>query len=140
MFTKFIKRPVLAIILSLVIVFLGGLAIKTLPTSQFPSIAPPMVMITCAYPGANAKTLAESVIIPIEQSINGVWGMKYMTSDATSAGEVAITIVFNLGTNPDEALVQISNRVEQIRNRLPVLVQREGVIITPIMPLSLIHI
>lgn len=140
MFTKFIKRPVLAIILSLVIVFLGGLAIKTLPTSQFPSIAPPMVMITCAYPGANAKTLAESVIIPIEQSINGVWGMKYMTSDATSAGEVAITIVFNLGTNPDEALVQISNRVEQIRNRLPVLVQREGVIITPIMPSMLMYV
>lgn len=140
MFTKFIKRPVLAIILSLVIVFLGGLAIKTLPTSQFPSIAPPMVMITCAYPGANAKTLAESVIIPIEQSINGVWGMKYMTSDATSAGEVAITIVFNLGTNPDEALVQISNRVEQIRNRLPVLVQREGVIITPVMPSMLMYV
>lgn len=140
MFTKFIKRPVLAIILSLVMVFLGGLAIKTLPTSQFPSIAPPMVMITCAYPGANAKTLAESVIIPIEQSINGVWGMKYMTSDATSAGEVAITIVFNLGTNPDEALVQISNRVEQIRNRLPELVQREGVIITPIMPSMLMYV
>lgn len=140
MFTKFIKRPVLAIILSLVIVFLGGLAIKTMPTSQFPSIAPPMVMITCAYPGANAKTLAESVIIPIEQSINGVWGMKYMTSDATSAGEVAITIVFNLGTNPDEALVQISNRVEQIRNRLPELVQREGVIITPIMPSMLMYV
>lgn len=140
MFTKFIKRPVLAIILSLVIVFLGVLAIKTLPTSQFPSIAPPMVMITCAYPGANAKTLAESVIIPIEQSINGVWGMKYMTSDATSAGEVAITIVFNLGTNPDEALVQISNRVEQIRNRLPELVQREGVIITPIMPSMLMYV
>lgn len=140
MFTKFIKRPVLAIILSLVIIFLGGLAIKTLPTSQFPSIAPPMVMITCAYPGANAKTLAESVIIPIEQSINGVWGMKYMTSDATSAGEVAITIVFNLGTNPDEALVQISNRVEQIRNRLPELVQREGVIITPIMPSMLMYV
>ncbi|MBL7711101.1 MAG: efflux RND transporter permease subunit [Chitinophagaceae bacterium] len=140
MFTKFIKRPVLAIILSLVIVFMGTLAIKTMPTSQFPSIAPPMVMITCAYPGANAKTLAESVIIPIEQSINGVWGMKYMTSDATSAGEVAITVVFNLGTNPDEALVQISNRVEQIRNRLPDLVQREGVIITPIMPSMLMYV
>lgn len=140
MFSKFIKRPVLAIVLSLVIVFMGLLAIKTLPTSQFPSIAPPMVMITCAYPGANAKTLAESVIIPIEQSINGVWGMKYMTSDATSAGEVAITIVFNLGTDPDQALVQISNRVEQIRNRLPVLVQREGVIITPIMPSMLMYV
>lgn len=140
MFTKFIKRPVLAIVLSLVIIFMGVLAIKTLPTSQFPSIAPPMVMITCAYPGANAKTLAESVIIPLEQAVNGAWGMKYMTSDATSAGEVAITVVFNLGTDPNQALVQISNRVEQIRNRLPVLVQREGVIITPIMPSMLMYV
>jgi len=119
---------------------MGVLAIKTLPTSQFPSIAPPMVMITCAYPGANAKTLAESVIIPLEQAVNGAWGMKYMTSDATSAGEVAITVVFNLGTDPNQALVQISNRVEQIRNRLPVLVQREGVIITPIMPSMLMYV
>lgn len=140
MFSIFLKRPVLAIVLSLTLVFAGFLAIKTLPTSQFPSVAPPMVMITCDYPGANAKTLSESVIIPIEQAVNGVWGMKYMTSDATSAGEVAITVVFNLGTDPDQALVQISNRVEQIRNRLPELVQREGVIITPIMPSMLMYV
>jgi HAE1 family hydrophobic/amphiphilic exporter-1 len=140
MFSIFIKRPVLAIVLSLVIIFMGVLAIKTLPTSQFPSIAPPMVMVSASYPGASAKTLAESVIIPLEQSINGAWGMKYMTSDATSAGEANIQIVFNLGTDPDQALVQVSNRVQQVLNKLPDLVQREGVIITPIMPSMLMYV
>ncbi len=140
MFTKFIKRPVLAIVLSLVIIFMGILAIKTLPTSQFPSIAPPMVMVSASFPGASAKSLTESVLIPLEQSINGAWGMKYMTSDATSAGECNIQVVFNLGTDPDQALVQISNRVQQVLNRLPTLVQREGVIITPIMPSMLMYV
>lgn len=140
MFSKFIKRPVLAIVLSLVIIFLGVLAVKTLPTSQFPEIAPPMVMVSASYPGASAKTLTESVIIPLEQAINGAWGMRYMTSDATSAGECNIQVVFEPGTDPNQALVQISNRVEQVRNRLPDLVQREGVIITPIMPSMLMYV
>ncbi len=87
MFKKFLKRPVLALVLSIVIIFMGVLSIKTLPTSQFPEIAPPMVMVSASYPGASAKTLTESVIIPLEQAINGAWGMRYMTSDATSAGE-----------------------------------------------------
>lgn len=140
MFSKFIKRPVLAIVLSLVIVFMGVLSIKTLPTSQFPEIAPPMVMVSASYPGASAKSLAESVIIPLEQSINGAWGMRYMTSDATSAGEANIQIVFNLGTDPSQALVQVSNRVQQVLNKLPPLVQREGVVITPIMPSMLMYV
>lgn len=140
MFNKFLKRPVLAITLSIVIVFMGVLAIETLPTSQFPAIAPPMVMVSASYPGASAKTLTESVIIPLEQAINGAWGMRYMTSDATSAGEANIQVLFNLGTDPNAALVQVSNRVEQVRNRLPILVQREGVIITPIMPSMLMYV
>ncbi|MCC6600794.1 MAG: efflux RND transporter permease subunit [Crocinitomicaceae bacterium] len=140
MFSNFIKRPVLAIVLSIVIIFTGLLSIKTLPTSQFPSIAPPMVMVSASYPGASAKSLTESVIIPLEQSINGAWGMRYMTSDATSAGEANIQIVFNLGTDPDEALVQVSNRVQQVTNRLPTLVQREGVIITPVVPSMLMYV
>jgi HAE1 family hydrophobic/amphiphilic exporter-1 len=119
---------------------MGIISIKTLPTSQFPSIAPPMVMVSASYPGASAKSLMESVIIPLEQSINGAWGMKYMTSDATSAGEANIQVVFNLGTDPDQALVQISNRVQQVTNRLPTLVQREGVVITPIMPSMLMYV
>lgn len=140
MFNKFIKRPVLAIVLSLVIIFMGVLAIKTLPTSQFPEIAPPVVMVSASYPGASAKTLAESVIIPLEQAINGAWGMRYMTSDATSAGEANVQVIFEPGTDINQALVQVSNRVEQVRNRLPPLVQREGVIITPVIPSMLMYV
>ncbi len=140
MFNKFIHRPVLAIVISLVILFLGGLAIETLPTSQFPEVAPPMVMVSASYPGASAKSLAESVIIPLEQAINGAWGMRYMTSDATSAGEANIQVIFNPGTDINQALVQVSNRVEQVRNRLPILVQREGVIITPVIPSMLMYV
>ncbi|CAG5080562.1 efflux RND transporter permease subunit [Parvicella tangerina] len=140
MFSKFLKRPVLAIVLSVVIIFMGVLSIKTLPTSQFPQIAPPVVMVSASYPGASAKTLTESVIIPLEQAINGAWGMRYMASDATSAGECNIRIVFEPGTDINQCLVQISNRVEQVRNKLPELVQREGVIITPIIPSMLMYI
>lgn len=140
MFSKFIQRPVLAIVISLVILFLGGLAIKTLPTSQFPEVAPPVVMVSASYPGASAKSLAESVIIPLEQSINGAWGMRYMTSDATSAGEANIQVIFEPGTDINQALVQVSNRVQQVTNRLPILVQREGVIITPVIPSMLMYV
>src|SRR6478752_3088434 len=140
MFNVFLKRPVLAIVFSLVIIFMGIMAINTLPTSQFPSIAPPMVMVSASYPGASAKTLTESVIIPLEQAINGAWGMRYMTSDATSAGEANIQVVFNPGTDINQALVQVSNRVQQVTNRLPILVQREGVIITPVIPSMLMYI
>lgn len=140
MFSKFIQRPVLAIVISLVILFIGTLAIKTLPTSQFPEVAPPVVMVSASYPGASAKSLTESVIIPLEQSINGAWGMRYMSSDATSAGEANIQVVFNPGTDINEALVQVSNRVQQVTNRLPTLVQREGVVITPVIPSMLMYI
>src|ERR1043166_7704123 len=140
MFSLFIKRPVLAIVLSLVIIFMGALAINLLPTSQFPEVAPPVVMVSASYPGASAKSLAESVIIPLEQAINGAWGMRYMTSDATSAGEANIQVVFNPGTDINQALVQVSNRVQQVTNRLPILVQREGVIITPVIPSMLMYV
>jgi len=140
MFNKFIQRPVLSIVISLVILFLGGLAINNLPTSQFPEVAPPVVMVSASYPGASAKSLAESVIIPLEQSINGAWGMRYMTSDATSAGEANIQVVFNPGTDINQALVQVSNRVQQVTNRLPILVQREGVVITPVIPSMLMYV
>jgi HAE1 family hydrophobic/amphiphilic exporter-1 len=140
MFSKFIQRPVLAIVISLVILFVGVLAIKTLPTSQFPEVAPPVVMVSASYPGASAKSLAESVIIPLEQSINGAWGMRYMTSDATSAGEANIQVVFEPGTDINQALVQVSNRLQQVTNRLPILVQREGVVITPVIPSMLMYV
>ena len=140
MFSKFIRRPVFAIVISIVIVFMGVLAINTLPTSQFPEISPPMVMVAVAYPGASAKVLTESVLIPLEQAVNGVPGMKYMTSDAVSAGEANIQIVFNLGTDPDQAVVNVNTRVAQVVNRLPVLVQREGIIVNRVVPNMLMYV
>ncbi|AII53496.1 efflux RND transporter permease subunit [Hymenobacter sp. APR13] len=140
MFSKFIRRPVFAIVISVVIMFLGILAINTLPTSQFPEISPPMVMVSTAYPGASAKVLTESVLIPLEQAINGVPGMKYMTSDAVSAGEANIQIVFNLGTDPEQAVVNVNTRIAQVLNRLPVLVQREGVVVNRVVPNMLMYV
>lgn len=140
MFSIFIHRPVLAISLSLVILFMGFLAIETLPISQFPNISPPMVIVRASFPGASAKVLTESVLIPMEQAVNGVPGMKYMTSDATSAGEANIQIVFNLGTDPDQAVVNVNTRIAQVINRLPVLVQREGIIVNRIQPNMLMYV
>lgn len=140
MFSKFIHRPVLAISISLVIIFMGILSMTNLPKSQFPSIAPPMVLVSVAYPGASADVLVNSVLIPMEKSINGVPGMRYMTSDATSAGEATIQVVFNLDTDPDIAVVNVKNRIEQITNRLPPLVQREGIIVNRIQPNMLMYV
>jgi HAE1 family hydrophobic/amphiphilic exporter-1 len=140
MFNKFIQRPVLAIVLSLVIIFMGILAINTLPVSQFPSIAPPMVVVEVAYPGASADVLVNSVLIPMEKAINGTPGMKYMTSDATSAGEATIQVVFDLGTDPNQAVVNVKNRIEQVTNRLPELVQREGLVVSYTSPNMLMYV
>ncbi|MCB0820361.1 MAG: efflux RND transporter permease subunit, partial [Bacteroidetes bacterium] len=140
MFSKFIKRPVLAISISLAIVFLGILAMNTRPISQFPSIAPPRVNIFIAFPGASAKILVESTLIPLERAINGVQGMQYITSDATSAGEATIQIIFEPGTDPNAAVVNVKTRVDAIMNNLPPLVQREGIIITPIQPSMLMYV
>lgn len=140
MFSKFIKRPVLAISLSLSILFLGFLAIYTRPVSQFPEIAPPRVNIFIAYPGASADVLVNSTLVPLERAINGVQGMQYIISDATSAGEATVQIVFEPGTDPNDAVVNIKTRVDQIMNNLPPLVQREGVVITPIQPSMLMYV
>jgi HAE1 family hydrophobic/amphiphilic exporter-1 len=130
MFNKFIQRPVLSIVISLIIVFLGVLAITHLPVTQFPSISPPKVNITAEYPGANGELLIKSVVIPLERAINGVPGMKYMASDAGNDGEATIQVVFNLGTDPNQASVNIQNRVASVVNKLPPLVVREGVKVT----------
>lgn len=140
MINTFIHRPVLSIVISVLIIFMGILAINTLPTSQFPSIAPPQVNVFIAYPGASADVLVNSVLIPLEKSINGTPGMKYMTSDATSAGEATIQVVFDLGTDPSQAVVNVKNRIEQVTNRLPELVQREGIIVTPMQPNMLMYV
>jgi HAE1 family hydrophobic/amphiphilic exporter-1 len=140
MFSKFIQRPVLAISISIAIVFLGILAINTRPISQFPDIAPPRVNIFIAYPGSSAQVLVESTLIPLERAINGVQGMQYITSDATSAGEATVQIVFEPGTDPNAAVVNVKTRVDAIMNNLPPLVQREGIIITPIQPSMLMYV
>ncbi len=140
MFSNFIQRPVFAILISFAIVFVGLLAMRNLPTSQFPEISPPMVIVRASYPGASAEVLTESVLIPLEQAVNGVPGMKYMTSDATSAGESNIQIVFDLGTDPDQAVVNVNTRIAQVLNRLPLLVQREGVIVNRVIPSMLMYV
>lgn len=140
MFSKFIQRPVLAIAISLAIIFLGILAINTRPVSQFPEIAPPRVNIFIAFPGSSAEVLVNSTLIPLERAINGVQGMQYIISDATSAGEATIQIVFEPGTDPNAAVVNVKTRVDQVMNNLPPLVQREGVIITPIQPSMLMYV
>ena len=134
MFKKFIKRPVLAIVISVMIVFTGLLAIKQLPISQFPEIAPTTVNIFIAYPGASADVLVNSTLIPLETAINGVQGMRYLASDATSAGEGTLRVIFEPGTDPNTAVVMVKTRVDQVMPNLPELVQKEGVVITPVQP------
>ncbi|MCD8541054.1 MAG: efflux RND transporter permease subunit, partial [Leadbetterella sp.] len=140
MFSKIIHRPVLSIVLSVIIVFVGMLAIKQLPVSQFPQIAPTTISVTLAYPGASADVLVKSSLITLENAINGVPGMRYMATDATSAGEATINVIFEPGTNPNEAMVLVKNRVDQVMTMLPKLVQNEGVIVMPIQPSMLMYV
>lgn len=140
MFKQFIKRPVLAIVISVIIIFIGGLAIKQLPISQFPQIAPTTVNIFIAYPGASAEVLVNSTLIPLETAINGVQDMRYIASDATSAGEATVRVIFEPGVDPNEAVVRVKTRVDQVMPLLPELVQREGVIITPVQPSMLMYV
>lgn len=140
MFSSFIRRPVFAIVISVMIVFVGVLAIKTLPISQFPDIAPTTVNIFIAYPGASADVLVKSTLITLEQAINGVQDMRYIATDATSAGEATLRIIFEPGTDPNDAVIRVKTRVDQVMPLLPELVQREGVIITPIQPSMLMYV
>jgi HAE1 family hydrophobic/amphiphilic exporter-1 len=130
MFNKFIQRPVLSIVISLIILFLGFLALVQLPITQFPSISPPKVNIVAEYPGANGELMIKSVVIPLERAINGIPGMKYISSDAGNDGEASIQVVFELGTDPNIASVNVQNRVAAVVNKLPPIVVREGVKIT----------
>lgn len=140
MFSRFIHRPVFAIVLSVIMIFVGGLAIKKLPISQFPEIAPTTVNIFIAYPGSSADVLVNSTLITLETAINGVEGMRYIATDATSAGEATLRIIFEPGTDPNDAVIRVKTRVDQVMPLLPELVQREGVIITPIQPSMLMYV
>ena len=140
MFKKFIRRPVLAIVVSLVIVFIGVLSLINLPITQYPSISPPKVNVIANYPGANNELLIKSVVIPLEQVLNGVPGMKYIESNAGNDGEGEINIVFKLGTDPNVDAINVQNRVSAAINKLPPAVVREGVKISREEPNILMYI
>ncbi|MCA9416597.1 MAG: efflux RND transporter permease subunit, partial [Candidatus Omnitrophica bacterium] len=123
----FIHRPVFAGVISIIIVILGGIAMIVLPIARYPQIAPPTIQVSTLYPGANAETVANTVATPLEQEINGVEGMLYMSSTSSNDGSLNITITFEVGTNLDMANVLVQNRVSLAENRLPEEVKRQGV-------------
>ncbi|MDU0372830.1 efflux RND transporter permease subunit [Hymenobacter endophyticus] len=127
MLALFIRRPVLSLVISLFITFLGGLALFSLPITQFPDIVPPSVTVTARYTGANAEVCAKAVATPLERAINGVPGMTYMSSVSSNSGLTVITVFFQVGTDPDLAAVNVQNRVQTIIDELPEEVIRAGV-------------
>ena len=122
----FIERPVLASVISIVIVIGGLIGLATLPVEQYPDIAPPTVMVHASYPGASAETIQKSVIVPLEQAINGVEDMTYMTSSA-ALGSASVTVYFRQGTDPDMAAVNVQNKVSRATGQLPSEVTQIGV-------------
>ena len=123
----FIERPVLASVISIVIVIAGLIGLATLPVEQYPDIAPPTVMVRASYPGASAETIQKSVIVPLEEAINGVEDMIYITSDASNAGSASITVYFKQGTDADMATVNVQNRIATATGSLPAEVTKIGV-------------
>jgi len=130
----FIDRPIFASVLAIIIVILGGVSYLRLPVAQYPEIAPPIINITGAYPGAAAETVAETVVAPIEQQVNGVEGMLYMSSNSTADGRFSISVTFDIGINLDIAQVQVQNRVATAQPRLPQAVQQIGVTVAKSSP------
>lgn len=127
MFKIFIQRPVLATVISIILVILGVISLIKLPVQQFPDIAPPSVMVTALYPGANAETVLRSVAPSLEESINGVENMTYMSSTASNDGTLSISVYFKLGTDPDQAAINVQNRVSQAVSHLPAEVVQQGI-------------
>ena len=123
----FVDRPIFAGVISIVITLLGAIAFIGLPIAQYPEVVPPTVVVSAFYPGADARTLAETVATPLEQEINGVEDMLYLTSSSTSDGRVQITVTFRLGTDLDKAQVLVQNKVNAAFARLPEEVRRQGV-------------
>ena len=123
----FIDRPIAALVLSALIMIAGALSLGGLPLTEYPQVTPPTVIVRTAYPGANPRVIAETVAAPLEQEINGVEGMLYMSSQSSANGALAITVTFEAAVDPDMAQVQVQNRVSRAASRLPLEVQRIGV-------------
>jgi multidrug efflux pump len=123
----FIDRPVFSSVLSIVIVIAGLVAMRALPIGQYPQIVPPEISIRATYPGANAQVIAETVAAPLEQQINGVEGMLYMSSSSTNSGTLNLTVTFRTGTDPDQAQIDVNNRIQRATPLLPEEVRRQGV-------------
>ena len=138
----FIDRPIFAGVLSILILIAGLLTVKSLPLTEYPTVMPPTVQVRAMYPGANPKTIAETVAAPLEQEINGMNGMQYMSSQATSDGRMTLTVTFAQGMDPEMAQVEVQNRVSRAVPRLPVEVQRIGVVTQKTSPdmLMVIHL
>src|SRR5580692_9814193 len=130
----FIRRPIFAGVLSIAIFVMGLLALFKLPISEYPEVVPPTIVVRATYPGATPKTIAETVASPLEQAINGVEGSLYTFSQATGDGVLTVTVTFQLGTDPDEAQVQVQNRVSQALPKLPEEVRDLGVTTTKQSP------
>src|SRR3982075_774989 len=130
----FIDRPIFASVVSIVFGILGAVAFVRLPIAQYPEIAPPIINVTGQYPGASAEVVASTVVAPIEEQINGVENMLYLSSNATADGRFTIAVTFDLGTNLDIAQVQVQNRVAVAQPRLPVDVRNIGVTVTKSSP------
>jgi HAE1 family hydrophobic/amphiphilic exporter-1 len=129
MFSKFfIERPVLSNVIACVMMLLGAVAIKTLPITQFPPITPPTVVVTATYPGASAQTVINKVALPIEEQVNGVEGMIYMSSTSSNTGNYTLTVSFKIGTDPNAAQILVQNRVSAALAQLPSAVQTQGVV------------
>ena len=123
----FIRRPILASVCSLVLILAGAVAIPTMPVAQYPSLAPPQVNVTAVYTGANAQEVETAVTTPLEQAINGVEGMLYMTSSSTNSGIATITVTFDVTRDQDVAAVDVQNRVNQTLGRMPAEVRTTGI-------------
>lgn len=126
----FTDRPVLSIVISIVIVLLGIISLTTLPVEQYPDIAPPTIQVYTNYPGANAETVQNAVIVPLEEAINGVENMNYITSTASNNGDAMINVYFKQGADADMAAVNVQNRVSTAQGLLPAEVTRVGVTTT----------